>query len=115
MADALLHVEQHQSCFETLANELRLEIVQLLARRPMNVTEIAAATRAERSRVSHALQILRQCRIVNDEKQGREITYSLNKESPLFKDQKGNVFDMIEAHARTSCPTCPKRGKAPFK
>jgi ArsR family transcriptional regulator, zinc-responsive transcriptional repressor len=110
-----IDIEQHQSCFETLANELRLEIVQLLEKRAMNVTELAAATKAERSRVSHSLQILRQCHLVNTEKRGREILYSLNAETPVFKEHKGNLFSLMAEHARTSCATCAKRGHAPFR
>jgi len=107
-------VDQHSLCFETLANELRLEIVKLLEREPMNVTEIAKATKAERSRVSHALQLLRQCKLVIAKKDGREILYHLNKQSPVFREAKGNLFTMIEQHAKTSCATCPKRGGAPL-
>lgn len=104
---------QHQLCFETLANELRLAIVKELAAGPKNVTELAAAATAERSRVSHALQMLRDCRIVTAEKHGREMRYALNSESPVVKHGSGTLFTLIEAHAKAHCTTCHKCGTAP--
>lgn len=108
MTSVDVDVEQHSYCFETLANQLRLDIIRILNERPSNVTNLAKATGAERSRVSHALQILRQCRLVDIEKQGREIIYKLSNETPLFKQRRGNIFMLIEEHARTKCPTCVK-------
>ena len=102
-------VEQHMFCLETLANELRLDIIRLLDDKgAMNVNQLAEATKAERSRVSHALANLKQCHIVKVEKKGREMQYSLDGATPFFKTRKGNLFDMIEEHARKMCPTCKK-------
>ncbi|MBR9692740.1 winged helix-turn-helix transcriptional regulator [Candidatus Woesearchaeota archaeon] len=104
-----IDVEQHMFCLETLANELRLDIIRLLNDgKAMNVNQLAEATKAERSRVSHALANLKQCKLVIVEKKGREMRYSLDESTPLFKQRKGNIFDMIEEHARTQCPTCKK-------
>lgn len=101
----------HPLCFETLANELRLDIIRLLdEHREMNVTLLAEETGAERSRVSHALQILRKCQIATMKKRGREAIYALNKEAPFFKKSGGNIFDRVEAHAR-ACPHCPRYRK----
>lgn len=108
MASVDVDVEQHSYCFETLANPLRLDIIRILDEGPSNVTKLAEATGAERSRVSHALQILRQCSLVDTEKQGREIIYKLSNKTPLFKQKRGNIFTLIEEHARTNCPTCVK-------
>lgn len=110
-----IHVEQHQACFETLANELRLKILQLLEKESLNVSAIAEQTGAERSRVSHALQILRNCQLVTTQKHGREIRYAVNRDTPLFKEHRGDLFTLMEAHARTNCTTCVKCGKAPFQ
>ena len=102
-------VEQHMFCLETLANQLRLDIIRLLNDKgSMNVNQLAEATNAERSRVSHALGNLKQCRLVKVKKKGREMLYSLEESTPFFKQSKGNIFDMIEEHARTQCSTCKK-------
>lgn len=105
-------MDQHQLCFETLANQLRLDILRLLEQGARNVRTLAAETGAERSRVSHALQVLRDCNLVNAEKQGREVCYSLNKESPVAKRGKGTLFTLIEEHAKR-CATCHKHGGPP--
>ncbi|RME31997.1 ArsR family transcriptional regulator [Candidatus Woesearchaeota archaeon] len=104
---------QYELCFETLANELRLAIVKELEAAPKNVTQLANATNAERSRVSHALQILRACRIVSVEKHGREMRYALNTESPVVKHGRGSLFTLMEEHARAHCSTCHKCGTKP--
>ncbi len=108
MAPVDVDVEQHGYCLETLANPLRLDIIRVLNEGPSNVTRLAEATGAERSRVSHALQILRQCHLVDTKKSGREIVYTLSEETPLFKQKRGNIFTMIEEHARQHCPACVK-------
>jgi len=104
-----IDVEQHMFCLETLSNPLRLDILRLLDDKgALNVTRLAMETKAERSRVSHALANLKQCHLIKAEKRGREIRYSLDASTPLFKQRKGNLFDAIEEHARTKCPSCAK-------
>lgn len=109
MVSVDVDAEQHFFCFETLANELRLDIIRLLdEREAMNVSQLAAETGAERSRVSHSLQVLKQCKFVVASKEGREMRYRLNTKTPLFKNIRGNIFSMIEEHVRESCPKCAK-------
>ena len=113
MTQATIEVE-HQYCFETLSNQLRLDIITLLQKGNMNVTQLATATKAERSRVSHALQALRRCHLVQTAKRGREIVYTLNKETPVFKEARGNIFGLVAQHCRTNCAVCARTGKPPF-
>lgn len=110
-----ISVEQHRHCFETLANELRLDILRLLEQGSKNVTQLSEATKAERSRVSHALQILRQCHLVRVRKKGREMLYELNTETPAFKAHTGNLFSLMAEHAKASCTTCKRLGRKPFE
>ena len=58
-------------CFETLANELRIEILRLLIEKPCSVQELSQKLDAEQSRVSHALKMLRTCSFVVVEKRGK--------------------------------------------
>jgi DNA-binding transcriptional ArsR family regulator len=106
---------EHQYCFETLSNPLRLDIIGLLQKGSMNVTQLAAATKAERSRVSHALQVLRRCHLVTTEKRGREVVYALNRETPVFKEARGSIFALVAQHCRANCAVCARSGKAPFR
>lgn len=100
--------DTYAACFETLANTLRLELLTLLNKHEaLNVTQLAILTGAERSRVSHALALLKQCRLITAEKHGRETRYRLNKETPLFTTQ-GDLFTLIKTHAKR-CATCAKR------
>ncbi len=110
-----ISVQQHRFAFETLANELRLDILRLLEQGPKNVTQLAEATKAERSRVSHALQILRQCHLVRVRKKGREMLYELNTETPVFKAGTGNIFALMAEHCKQSCTVCKRTGRKPFE
>ncbi len=110
---ALINEEIYPRCLETFANPLRIRIIKLLSEQPRTVTKLAEATGAERSRVSHALQRLRHCKIVIAAKKGREVTYSLNEESPFLRQKErgkegGNLFSLIREHVTTNCHDCLK-------
>ncbi len=47
----------YDRCFRTLANPLRIRIIELLKKRPMAVSELSKQLKAERSKVSHARAI----------------------------------------------------------
>jgi len=84
--------------FLTMAHPLRLKIVSLLLRDgPCNVTRIYEAVGEEQSKVSHNLKLLRDCRIIEAGRNGKSVTYSINKETitPLFA--------LIDLHWRKYC------------
>ena len=96
-------------CFETLANELRVQILKLLEENPMNVTEMTEKLGVERTRVSHSLEMLRNCKLVSMTKQGKEHIYAINTASPFFsKEQKGGLFSLMHEHKGKSCGNCYK-------
>lgn len=96
-------------CMDTLSNELRLKILELLKQRPMGVSDIAAALKAERSRVSHALAMLKVCSIVKAEKRGKEMIYHLNPNAwPLQTDSPQSIFTLLDRHISVHCHGCPK-------
>ena len=100
-------------CFETLANQLRLQILEILSRRPMNVTELARTIKAERSRVSHSLEMLRLCSYVDTKKHGKETIYSIRDNTPLTTQQSGtSVFSIIDNHIDQHCKNCQKIERA---
>ncbi|PIN81478.1 hypothetical protein COV11_01970 [Candidatus Woesearchaeota archaeon CG10_big_fil_rev_8_21_14_0_10_30_7] len=95
-------------CTETLANELRLSILETLKKQPTSVTELSKKVNAERSTVSHALDLLKKCSLVNAEKQGKQMIYSLN-DTPLIRPHKNkDIFQIIDEHKDEHCPTCHK-------
>lgn len=92
-----------------------MELLKHLSLGPKRVSELAETLNRERSLISHALQQLRQCHIVTAQKRGREVYYTLNSESPLFKEQTGTIFTILENHAKQCCETCIKHGDKPFE
>jgi DNA-binding transcriptional ArsR family regulator len=97
----------HALCLEIFANELRMHIIKQLQNKPMNVTELTKSTKAERSRVSHALLELKKCNVITAEKQGRQMIYTLNAGTPVTG--KGSLFTLVERHVRQNCPTCSRK------
>jgi DNA-binding transcriptional ArsR family regulator len=71
---------QPQSCarkLSALAAPERLRIIQCLRDGPRNVSEIAALMQLELVNVSHHLNVLHNAGLVQREKQGRFVVYSL--------------------------------------
>jgi ArsR family transcriptional regulator len=80
---------QSQKCaqfLKALADPDRLKIIQCLQTGPKNVGEIAALLEANLANVSHHLGVLRHAGLVNDEKQGKFVVYSLDAEVLQAKD-----------------------------
>ncbi len=63
--------------FRALGHPARLRIIQLLANGPLNVAETTAALNDNVSAISQHLAVLRQHSVINDERRGRQIYYSL--------------------------------------
>lgn len=71
---------QPRRCAEllgALAAPERLEIVRLLADGPHNVTQITEALKIAPLNVSHHLTVLKNARLIQGEKKGRFVIYSL--------------------------------------
>jgi len=71
-----------------VADPMRQDLVQLLARTELNVSEIAERVTLSRPTVSHHLNLLRRAGLVRVRKQGREMYYRLNKE-PIVATLQG--------------------------
>lgn len=97
---------QNALCIETFANELRMSLLELLQKSPMNVSSLTKASGAERSRVSHALIELKKCNVIVAERDGRNVFYRLNDNTPL--DSKGSLLALIDNHRTHNCHTCHK-------
>lgn len=83
--------------FGTLANNQRLEIMNLLRKRSRNVTQICKELKYNQTTVSHNLSILKKCSFVFAKKNGKERVYSLNDKTikPLMK--------LIDNHTEEFC------------
>lgn len=63
---------------KALADETRLEILDLLKNGEMNVNEIADKCTVSRPTISHHLQIMKRSGVLVSSKDGKEIYYSIN-------------------------------------
>lgn len=86
--------------FGTLANNQRLEIINLLLKGPFNVTRICGNLNFNQTTVSHHLSKLESCKFVSVKRNGKERIYSLNKETimPLMK--------LMNNHVSKFCDKC---------
>lgn len=93
-------------CFETLANDLRLKIIENLKKEPMSVQALAMQVKAERSTVSHSLKVLKECSYVDSKKQGKEVIYFLKPrvlEELAEETQKASLFKFMDSHIEKFC------------
>lgn len=93
----------YDRCFRTLANPLRIRIIELLQKKPRAVNELSRELRAERSKVSHALKKLKECDFVKSKRIGKHNVYSLTKSVLSDVKVKGNLFDVIRTHVKKHC------------
>jgi ArsR family transcriptional regulator, cadmium/lead-responsive transcriptional repressor len=63
--------------FRVLGDPTRLAILDRLEQRPHTVSELVDALEVPQSRVSTHLACLRWCQLVDNERDGRKVTYSL--------------------------------------
>ncbi|MEW4565290.1 metalloregulator ArsR/SmtB family transcription factor [Bremerella sp. JC770] len=73
---------------KAIADPDRLRIVEQLFSGPMNVSDLSEALNEEIVKVSHHLGVLRHADVVQSEKQGRFVIYSLHPDvSAVGKDE----------------------------
>lgn len=66
-----------EDVFKVIANQKRLEIIQLLNHRELNVSEMIEMLGLRQSNLSQHLTLLRQHKLVTVTKKGREVYYKL--------------------------------------
>ena len=85
--------------FKALSDPTRRKILQLLKERDLTAGEIAESFNISKPSISHHLNLLKQARLVIDERQGQNIYYSLN--TTVFQELMGfflNLIDKEEVH-----------------
>lgn len=83
-----------EEIFKVIANEKRLEIIQLLRLGELNVSEMIAMLGLKQANLSQHLTLLRQVGVVETSKKGREIYYRLSS------DHVGAAVDSIHRFIR---------------
>ncbi len=71
--------ELHADFCKILSSSKRLMIIQLLARKEMNVSEISKALKIQPSNVSQHLRVLRSRYVVESHKEGQTVYYRLTR------------------------------------
>ena len=84
----------HRLFFKAFSNETRLEIIELLRKKSLTVSEICNKTGFEQSRVSHNLKCLENCGFVKVTPNGNFRKYSLDKETIL------PIVNLFEKHIK---------------
>lgn len=64
--------------FKALSDPTRRQIIQLLKERDLSAGEIAEHFAISKPSISHHLSILKNAKLVEDERRGQSIVYSLN-------------------------------------
>ncbi|MBI2139376.1 winged helix-turn-helix transcriptional regulator [Candidatus Woesearchaeota archaeon] len=82
----------YERFFKTLAEPAKLEIINLLSKGPLNVSQLSKKLNFEQSRASHNLKALADRHFVLVERKGKERYYSLDKTiiAPILR--------LIDAH-----------------
>lgn len=80
--------------FKALADPTRRKILELLAENNRNAGEIADFFNISKPSISHHLSILKNADLINDERQGQNIVYSLN--TTVFQDVVKWFFDFTK-------------------
>ena len=81
---------------KALSEPDRLKIVQCLQDGPKNVSELAAILGRELVNVSHHLGVLRNAGLVQDEKQGKYVVYSLHPSLLAKKRKTGQGTEILD-------------------
>ncbi|WP_258358971.1 autorepressor SdpR family transcription factor [Moorella sulfitireducens (nom. illeg.)] len=79
--------------FKALGDGTRREILRRLAKGDMAAGEIAAAFNLSWPTISHHLHVLKETGLVQVEKKGQYVIYSLN--TTVFQDIAGWLFEML--------------------
>ena len=79
--------------FKALSDPTRRQIIQLLKERDLSAGEIANHFSISKPSISHHLSILKNARLIQDERQGQSIVYSLN--TTVIQEALGWFLNMI--------------------
>ena len=84
--------------FKALSDETRQRIFELLCGEEMNVTDICEEFQTTQPTISHHLNILKNCELVDTRKDGKMVYYYVNKE--VVNDAFGNVIERFHIEVR---------------
>lgn len=74
-------MKESAEMFKVLSVDKRIEIIELLKKKPMSVNTLADSLGVTQSAVSQHLRVLKAVALVEDERRGYWVYYSLNKDA----------------------------------
>lgn len=80
--------------FKALADPTRRQILRMLSQGDLSAGEIASAFAMAKPSISHHLNVLKQAGLVQDERRGQQIIYSLD--TTVFQDVLGWIFAVAQ-------------------
>jgi len=83
--------------FTNLANPLKMKIIFELKEKESSVGELVEKLNVEQSKISHALALLKKCKIVSVKQEGKQRIYFLNKDTII------PIFKLIDKHTKENC------------
>jgi DNA-binding transcriptional ArsR family regulator len=89
--------------FKKLSNPLRTKIITSLRVSSKSVTQLYKDLNTEQSKISHALNSLKRCSIVTAKRKGKNIIYSLNKQTII------PMLNLIKKHEKKFCKYCKEK------
>lgn len=92
----------YNDAFKALADPTRRKIIRFLREESMTAGEIAEKFNISKPSISHHLNLLKQAELVTDERQGRNIVYSLN--TSVFENIVRMVMDMFDTGEKEKTP-----------
>lgn len=84
--------------FKALSDPTRREIINLLKEKDRTAGEIATHFNISKPSISHHLNILKQAKLVLDERKGQHIVYSLN--TTVVQEMVGWFLDVLKKEDR---------------
>lgn len=84
----------YNDTFKALADPSRRKMIGFLKQRSMTAGEIAEKFDISKPSISHHLNILKQAGLVDDERKGQNIVYSLN--TSVFEDVMRMLLDFFD-------------------
>lgn len=88
-------MERVVKMFSALSDMTRLRIYLLLLEGKLCVCELASILDMEQSRISHGLRILREADLINSQREGKWIIYSVNP-----KTVEGEIIQGLKREAK---------------
>jgi len=102
-------MEETIKMFKALSDETRLRIYLLLLQSELCVCELVNILNMEQSRISHSLRILKEAELINNQRSGKWMIYSMNQNLKKNKIIQGLKEELkLSSHDLDDLEKCKK-------